>query len=126
MGVESERGFVQEQNGWAGEQGFRDRDALPHPGGIFFDEFVGAVLEFHAFDQLVHALLCDGLGNVLQRGEVFQVFTSGQLPINTAFTGQNGSQTAPDLVGLFDDIKAVHMRAAAGGFEQRAQHPDRG
>ena len=66
---------------WAGEKGLGDRDALAHPGGIFFHEFVGAVLEFHA--------------NVGLNGRV-------QQPFPGVFNG--GFEMGRPIAGLFEDV----------------------
>ena len=55
---------------------------------------------------------------MVQRGKIFQVLARGQLPVNTAFTGQHRAQILPHLAGLLDDVETVHPRGSAGRLEQ--------
>src|SRR5262249_52272484 len=49
---------------------------------------------------------------------------SGQLPINAAFTCQDGSQAAANIRRLFDNVKAVDFCRAAGWLQQCAKNAD--
>ncbi len=124
--IQTERRLIQKEDGRAGQQCLGDGDALAHPGRIFFDEFIGAVLDLHALDQFIDAFLRHRWWDVIQRREIFQVFTAAQLPVNAALACQHGAQTPPDFVRLFDDIEAIDLGRAAGGLEQGAQHADGG
>ncbi len=116
--------LIEQQDGRLGQQRTRDGDALPHAGRVFLDQIVGAGGQLHPIEQLGDTALRDFGGNVIQRGEVFQILARGELPVDAALAGQHRAQTLPHLGGLPHDIIAVDVRRALGRFEQGAQHAD--
>jgi hypothetical protein len=62
---------------------------------------------------------------MVERGKVLKVFPPCELPIDAAFPSQDGAKAAADIVGLFDNVKAIDLRRSGGWFEQGAEHPDR-
>ena len=97
--VQSQGGLVEQQDGRAGQQGAADGDALAHAGGVFLDQLVGAGGQLHALEQLLDALFGDRRGDMVERGEILQVFAPGELPVDAALAGQDGAQALAHLVG---------------------------
>jgi len=78
FGIEVAGGFVGEDDAGAVNEGAGDGDALLFAAGELRGSGVGAVLDAHAFEEVLDAFPALGMGNADQLEGEFDVFENGQ------------------------------------------------
>ena len=114
-GVESDGGFVEQQDGGVGAETHGNVEALFHAFGVFFDSPVGGVVEPHAVEDA-------GELEFRQRGtadgcEVGEVFPRGEHGVESAVTAEDRHNVLPGVGGRRHHVGAENIDGAGGGVK---------
>ena len=125
LGVEAERGFVEEEDVGVVEQTAGDFETAFHAAGVAFGEVVAAVPKLDDFQKLLNAGAAERAGDVVEDAVKFHVFESGQFVVDAGIL-EDDAEGLTDLVGLGERIEPVHGDFPGVGFEQGGEHFDGG
>ena len=80
--------FVEEDDGWIGQQRSRDADALAHAAGELLDFLVGLLAEPDFFEPEVDSLVDFGGGEIVPHADEPEELTHGEVVIHRRRVGR--------------------------------------
>ena len=125
LGIEAQRGLVEEENARRMQKAARDLQPPLHAAGEFFDLVVAAFPEFEELEQLFGALAADFVRDVIEDAVHLHVLPGGQVAVEAGVL-EDDAEAPARFVLLALRIEAVQFDGAAGGLQQRGEHFDGG
>src|SRR5438445_1582371 len=122
LGVEPDCRLVEYHERRIGQKRPRQRETLPHAGGVTLHIIVGAVGELHGGQDVRDARLRLARRHVVQRREVFEVLAAGELPVEAPFSGEHRAEPCAYFARPREGIDAEDADRAACRDEERGEH----
>src|SRR5256712_9205125 len=126
LGVEPDCRLVEYHERRIGQERPRQRETLPHAGGVPLHIIVGAVGELHGGQYVRDARLRLTRRHVVQRREVFEVLAASELPVEAPFSGEHRAEPCAHFARPREGIDAEDADRAARRDEERGEHLHRG